>query len=75
MSGIRGPTVGPLMARVGRSSSPTSTDEIDKCHKARFTAPSEVELLGDAQGVINLDAEITNGAFELPVTEEELDCS
>lgn len=35
--------------------------------------PSEVNLFGKSQGVIDLHAEISNGAFELGVSQEELD--
>jgi hypothetical protein len=33
---------------------------------------SELNLLGDAEGVVDLDAELTDSAFELRVSEEEL---
>lgn len=35
--------------------------------------PSEVDLFGKSQGVIDLHAQITNGAFELGVSQQELD--
>jgi len=33
---------------------------------------SELDLLRNAEGVVDLDAEIANGAFELRMSEEEL---
>ena len=33
---------------------------------------SDVDLLGDCNGIINLDAEVSHGAFDLCVTEQEL---
>ena len=34
---------------------------------------SHVDLLGDGQSIINLDAQIANRAFDLGVTEQQLD--
>jgi hypothetical protein len=33
---------------------------------------SEIELFGGAEGIVNLDAEIADSAFELPMAEQEL---
>jgi hypothetical protein len=35
---------------------------------------SEVNLLGNIQGVVHLNSEISDGAFQLGVSEEKLDC-
>ncbi len=37
--------------------------------------PSEFNLLGDAESVVDLDAEISDGAFQLRVPEQQLDRS
>ncbi len=34
--------------------------------------PSEIELFGEAEGIVNLNAEIADGAFELPMAEQKL---
>jgi len=36
------------------------------------TGDSKHNLLGDAEGVVDLDAEIADGAFELRMSEEKL---
>ena len=36
---------------------------------------SEVNLLGNIQGVVHLNSEISDGAFQLGVSEEKLDCT
>jgi hypothetical protein len=36
---------------------------------------SDVHLFGDIQGVVDFDAKIANGAFDLSVTEKQLNCS
>ena len=37
--------------------------------------PSEINLFGYIQGVVYLNSEISDGAFQLGVTEEKLDCT
>ena len=36
-------------------------------------ATSDLDLLGDFNGIVNIDAEMANGALDLRVTEEQLD--
>jgi hypothetical protein len=36
---------------------------------------SEVNLLGNIQRVVHLNSEVSDGAFQLGVTEEKLDCT
>ena len=36
---------------------------------------SEFNLLGDSEGVFDLDAEVANSAFELRMPQQQLDCS
>ena len=63
------------LARDGRGRRATPTVELDQGRMAPSGAASEIELLGDAESVVNLDAEVANSAFELPVTKKKLDRS
>jgi hypothetical protein len=35
---------------------------------------SDVDLLGDCESIIDLDTEIPDGAFDLGMTKQQLDC-
>ena len=39
----------------------------------RRTSGSEFDLLGKREGILDLDAEVLDGAFDLRMTEQELD--
>ncbi len=56
---------------VGAAGGSTPTDEINGS-KRILDMPSEIELFGDGEGVVNLDAEIPDSAFELAMAEQEL---
>ena len=63
------------MARAGRGGARPAPDRRYRPGQSEPGDASEIDLLRDAEGIVDLDAQIANGAFQLPMAEQGLDRS